>query len=87
MVNIQLTRARERVNIREIVDRLISAFSTRDPVNGVTRPLSEVSTSSLAAMSCESTTKLPSGLATMNRAMYTELFVVGSMAMAKARRA
>ena len=32
MVNTQLARARESVNVCTIVDRLISASSTRDPV-------------------------------------------------------
>ena len=77
MVKSQLKRARERENIREIVERLITALSERNTRYGV---------GSFMSVSHESTLKLSSGVATTNRDMYTDRFVVGSTAAAKARR-
>lgn len=86
VVSPQLTRDREIVNVRAIMDRLISAVSTRDPVREVTAPFSKLELSLPASMSCESITKQPSGRSTTTRAMCTDRFVVGSVAAAKAWR-
>lgn len=77
MVKSQLKRARDSVNIREVVERLITAFSERNTRYGV---------GSLVSVLHESTLKLSSGVATMNRDMYTGRFVLGSTAAAKAWR-
>lgn len=72
-----MKRARDNVNIRDIVERLITALSERNTRYGV---------GSLVPVSHETISKLPSGVVTTNQAMYTDRFVVGSTAAAKERR-
>jgi len=76
MVKNQLKVTREIVNICEIVERLIMAFSERKTRNGA---------GPLVSASCERTSKLLSEDVTASRAMRTDRFVVGSTAAATPR--